>query len=107
MTYTAFISVDQKEIEAAEYAICLTQWDDYLGFDKLFEVESENESHAITGLDHLRKALVSVRVYRRLDQAKWKNIKEVIYTADQCGAYVEFESKEDAMLFKLASRGEA
>lgn len=107
MTCTIFVSVDQKEIEAAECAICFSQWDDFLGFDKLFEVESENVDYSITGLDHLRKALVSVRVYMRLDQARWKNIKEVIYSTDQCGAYVEFENKEDAMLFKLASGGEA
>lgn len=107
MSHTMFVPIDVNEVQKAEYDIFQTHWDHNFGLDVLFEVESENEDRGIVGLDHLRKALIAVRLYNVLSGFKWRNIIDIIYDADQCGANVEFESVQDAMLFKLANGGAA
>ena len=112
MSNTLFVPVDKKAVEVAEHTIFFTHHDDNFGLGILYEFDSydaddENEHGSPVGLEHLCKALVAVQLYTLLIGYKWKRVVEIVSSRDRTGAYVEFRSKADAMLFKLANGGAA
>ena len=101
MSYEMYIAVDHSKVQCSEYNICFSSHFDTWGLNNLFLVESENDGVGMTGLCHLRKALIASQIYDMLQEHYFLNIKEITYENDRSGAVVEFRSKEEAMVWKL------
>lgn len=103
MSHTLFVAVDARAVEA-------DLWDTLNSnptMALLMDVENENAmafGSDIIGQTHLTKAIICAHVYRRIEGFDWLNVSEPDLVRDNTGAEVEFETKADAMLWKLSQQ---
>jgi hypothetical protein len=98
MTHTLTIQIDDSAVLRDLYVFLHTN-----EFEPLMDVDNENANLGpIVGQDYLVKAIICTHVYERLRGYKWRSIGRVGGLND-CFADVEFQSKADAMLWKLAN----
>jgi hypothetical protein len=99
---TVFVKVDEDAIRGAIFGVLQRPLCGDLHFSALMDPDNENEDMSILGQTHLRQAVISIYIYHVLAGFRWTNVVR-IHSGDEPGADVEFATKEDAMIFKLAA----
>ncbi len=105
MPHIMFVGVDPYEVRRGVWQLLFNDTYDLTPLTNADNENGEAYGRTITGQQHLNEAVVSLLLYGKLAGYNWKNVLNV-QVGCKCGAEVEFASKADAMLFKLAHGGE-
>jgi len=97
-----FVEVDPYEVRQGVWQLLFNDTYDLTQLTYADNENGEAYGRTITGQQHLNAAVVSLLLYGKLGGYHWTNVLNV-QTGKRCGAEVEFASKAEAMLFKLAS----